>query len=244
MYQLQVKQKERTKRFRPTDEVTFVYDDEYDYPTRQIDQDNDYTNYRKLWGEFIQLLTVVRWRNKPVGNEITRIKIQLEPLEKETADVKEAKDEETRTKAAAEAAEKKRIDAETEAADAAETAAKEKDAKKKAAAETEAADKTKAAAEAADQEKAAKEAAKEAAEKAAKKVAEKAIPQKKLEELRAYETYHKNLWKNMDNVISELSKNNYVKRRNLTAKEYEKNKHNKDFVCISYQNALYDMIYP
>jgi len=243
MYQLQVKQKERTKRFRPTDEVTFVYDDEYDYPTRQIDQidqNSDYTKYRELWGEFIQLLTVVRWKNKPIDNEITRIKIPREPLEKETADLEEAKDEETKTKAAAETAEKKRIDAETEAADAVQKANAENAAKKKAAAETIAADKAKAAKEAADQEKAAKE----DAEKAAKRAAEKAIAQKKLEELRAYEAYHINLWKNMDNVISELSKNNYVKRRNLTAKEYEKNENDKDFVCISYQNALYDMIYP
>lgn len=69
--------KERTKRFRSTDDVTYIYDDEYDYKTRQISTDVDYQEYCRLWAEFIELLTVVRWRNKPDSTgDILRIKLE------------------------------------------------------------------------------------------------------------------------------------------------------------------------
>lgn len=166
MYRLEVKQKERKKRFRPTDDVTFIYDDEYDNPTRKIiNEDKEYKEYCALWGEFIQLLAVVRWRNKPVDDKITRIRIQIEHLK-------------TKKTTTTDPLEKKNIDA-------------------------------------------------------------------KLAELTDYEVHHVKLWKAMDNIIADLSKNNYVKRRNLTVDEYNKTKNDTTYVgCRMYQEALYDMIYP
>ena len=208
MYRLEVKQKERKKRFRPTDDVTFIYDDEYDYPTRKIINEDEYKTYCALWGEFIQLLTVVRWRNKPVDNEITRIKIQKEPLQKTKDVLDELKSKEEKAKKAAEEA--------------------QKDADKK---------KAKEAKEAAEE-------AKKALVEAQKAMKEEAVL-KKLKELNEYEAYHVKLWKAMDDIIEKLSKNDYVKRRNLTVDEYNKTTNDAAYtVCRMYQEALYDMIYP
>ena len=204
MYRLEVKQKERKKRFRPTDDVTFIYDDEYDYPTRKIINEDEYKTYCALWGEFIQLLTVVRWRNKPVDDEITRIKIQREPLQK-TKNVLDKL---------------------------------ENDAKQGSMSKNEVAEK------AAEEAKEAAEEAKKALVEAQKAMKEEAVL-KKLKELNEYEAYHVKLWKAMDDIIEKLSKNDYVKRRNLTVDEYNKTTNDAAYtVCRMYQEALYDMIYP
>jgi len=73
------------KRFKPTDCVENVYYDEVDFPAfgkrRNVETHKGYKEYCQLWREFIELQTVVLWRNKPTDKTIPRIQSLIDELE-------------------------------------------------------------------------------------------------------------------------------------------------------------------
>ena len=75
------------KRFRSTQSIETIYYDEVDYPAfgkrRNVEERAGYNEYCDLWREFIELQTVVLWRNKPIDDGvIPRIQTLIEDLKR------------------------------------------------------------------------------------------------------------------------------------------------------------------
>jgi len=74
------------KRFKPTDCVENVYYDEVDFPAfgkrRNVEIHKGYKEYCQLWREFIELQTVVLWRNKPTDKTIPRIQSLIDEVKR------------------------------------------------------------------------------------------------------------------------------------------------------------------
>jgi hypothetical protein len=208
------KYRERPKRSRSVFEGVVVYDDDIDYPAfcrkRNVEKMDGYNEYCQLWREFIDLKTEVRWRNKSQRDKkIPRIQTLIEQTQK----IIDAKDALTTNET--NLASKKNTQKQKET-----DFLKELNVEKKRILEYE---NNILLGEIRDLQ----EVINLALKSPSKEELDKLVAQ-----YGTFQSYHIQLWTQMDNLIKALSENAYVKNRN----------DDDHFKLEAYKGALYDMI--